>query len=223
MHAGWLLLAVIFQGCTHLPFDDGCPSEMVLVDSPDEGIRVCVDRFEYTVGDPDDFPSSYPVSNLNYYQCRALCQRYGYRLLKHREWLEACRGTNPLQCNVFRDHPILRLKMRPQAWRFRGRNCKAPGNMWGGCMQDPKINRQRGSLARNHQFPGCVSQYGVFHMVGNLGEWVDNNRWRRNRYVGQFNGGLYPQPLSTCFYRTVAHGPRYRDYSIGCRCGKDPD
>lgn len=60
-------------------------------------------------------------------------------------------------------------------------------------------------------------------MVGNVGEWVSDLSEDAQHTYGRFNGGLFPQPKSSCSYATVAHAPEYRDYSIGCRCAKTID
>ena len=94
--------------------------------------------------------------------------------------------------------------------------------MWGACLSDLKLNDLGLGLARNKEFKDCVSRFGAKHMIGNLGEWVSDLHKYKGETRGRFNGGLYPQKKSSCRYTTIAHGPRYRDYSIGCRCGKPP-
>ena len=64
-----------------------------------------------------------------------------------------------------------------------------------------------------------TNAYGVFDMVGNLHEWVDDPD-------GTFQGGYY---LDThingdgCYYRTTFHAMSYYDYSTGFRCCADVD
>ncbi|MBL8836480.1 MAG: hypothetical protein JNL66_09550, partial [Alphaproteobacteria bacterium] len=71
----------------------------------------------------------------------------------------------------------------------------------------------------------CVSSHGVRNMVGVLGQWVSDTypSPSGSGARGQFNGGLYPQPQSSCNYTTIAHPTDYTDYSIGCRCGRSVD
>ena len=76
-------------------------------------------------------------------------------------------------------------------------------------MNDPSLNSYKKGLARNKGFSKCVSKYGVYNMVGNLGEWVAGSWLNRSKErVARFNGGLYPQNKSSCKYTTVAHGPK---------------
>ena len=65
----------------------------------------------------------------------------------------------------------------------------------------------------------CTNDYGVYDMVGNLHEWVDDPE-------GTFQGGYYMDTKINgegCNYRTTAHGFSYRDYSTGFRCCMDAD
>jgi hypothetical protein len=55
-------------------------------------------------------------------------------------------------------------------------------------------------------------------MVGNLHEWVDDEK-------GTFYGGYYQDVTLNgqgCGYVTTAHEARYHDYSTGFRCCQDP-
>ncbi len=81
-------------------------------------------------------------------------------------------------------------------------------------MNDPRLNRVKGTVARTGSFPRCRTESGVRDMVGNLHEWTRDAD-------GTFRGGYY---LDThingdgCDYRTTAHAPSYHDYSTGFRC-----
>jgi sulfatase modifying factor 1 len=93
--------------------------------------------------------------------------------------------------------------------------------MWGygGNMVDPRLNQLDGTLTRTGERAECTNEYGVFDMVGNLHEWVDDPD-------GTFQGGYY---LDThlngdgCYYRTTAHPMSHLDYSTGFRCCADVD
>ena len=189
---------------------------MALVYSERNRVKVCVDKFEIT----KTKKRRMPTGNFSYYTCQKTCQQRGKRLLTHLEWKTACLGTNPQKCNINRDHPVLRKQAKRSSWYFKKVNCKKGNNAWKECLKDPSLNKQSATLEANKK-SGCKSKYGVYNMVGNLGEWVDDNRRRRGQYSGRFNGGLYPQKKSSCSYSTTSHHPSYADYSIGCRCGKN--
>lgn len=217
----WFLLLVFsLNSCTtFVDLFRTCPSEMAHVFVPSRNINICVDKYESSV-ETSEYKYIKPLSNLNYHDCKRYCAVNNKRLLSHREWLVSCEGTNPRYCNKFRAHPVLRKLRSKRSWYYRGKNCKNSKNTWGKCMQDLRLNRLRGSLARNGDFKNCVSKFGIYHMVGNLGEWVRDIQMRRGIIFGRFNGGLYPQKKSSCRYSTYSHGPNYRDYSIGCRCAR---
>ena len=196
-----------------------CPSGMLPVKDKKRRVSVCVDRFEYSFR-TSNLKKRRPVSNVNYFECRRYCKKQNKRLLTHNEWLAACEGTKPQYCNRHQPHPIIQKLKSRKAWYFRGMNCKDPKNTWRSCMQDPSLNYQKRSLARNGDYSKCVSKHGVYNMVGNLGEWVHDYRKKNGIFFGRFNGGLYPQMKSSCNYTTIAHKLDYKDYSIGCRCAK---
>jgi len=112
-------------------------------------------------------------------------------------------------CNdQHKDHPVMALF--PDAgngpWAFA-------------LMNDPRLNQQVGTLAKTGSFPACTNEHGVFDMVGNLHEWIDDEE-------GTFLGGYYmdtAQHGQGCLYVTAGHSFRYFDYSIGFRCCADPD
>ena len=51
-------------------------------------------------------------------------------------------------------------------------------------MNDPELNQLEGTLAQTGEHDGCTNDYGVYDMVGNLHEWVDDPN-------GTFQGGYY--------------------------------
>ena len=196
-----------------------CPAQMALVYSRKKGVKVCVDKYETTLASKTS--KAKPAGNFDFYSCKNLCVSKGKRLLTHLEWSTACEGTRPSSCNIFKPHPVLRKKYKRTPWTFKNINCKKGNNAWKECLRDPEINKLSDTVVANDSKNGCRSKYGIYHMVGNLGEWVDDNHYRQGTMRGRFNGGLYPQAKSSCSYTTTAHSPNYRDYSIGCRCGKN--
>lgn len=202
-----------------------CPPQMVIVESKENKVRVCVDRYEYTRQKSTPRAQLKPVGYQSQLSCKRLCKSKGDRLLTDKEWKEACKGTNPERCNIYGTHPILKRVYSKKSWHYARINCKLRDNRWSKkCMNDPSLNNSPRGLSVNRAYPKCVSKYGIYNMVGNLGEWVSwTGRNSEGQRVGKFNGGLYPQIKSSCEYETKAHGPNYRDYSIGCRCGRKPN
>ena len=215
-----------------------CPPGMANVEG-----RFCIDRWEASLveilpnGDERPYDPYTPVEGhavravtegnvvphgyISEVQAKAACARSGKRLCKPREWRQACMGPSHTtfgygnarvggRCNDDGVSPmisVMRLRVdHPREWT-RDR------------MNDPRLNQAPHTLARTGAHAECTNGYGVYDMVGNLHEWVDDPD-------GTFQGGYY---LDThingdgCNYRTVAHGPWYHDYSTGFRCCADPE
>jgi len=233
---GLSVASLYLRGHT-LPASEGCPDGMANVEG-----RFCVDRYEASLVEilpsGDERPFSpwdtvtghvvravsskgvFPQGYVSEVQAKDACARSGKRLCKPAEWRQACMGPKHTtfgygnarvtgRCNDNGQSPMLSvLRMRtdrPAEWT-RDR------------MNDPRLNQAPHSLTRAGEHEECTNGYGVYDMVGNLHEWVDDPE-------GTFQGGYY---LDThingdgCTYRTVAHGPRYHDYSTGFRCCADP-
>jgi len=213
-----------------------CPAGMANVDG-----RFCIDRWEDSLlevlpnGDERPYDpyttveghvvravtasGVVPHGYISEVQAKAACARSGKRLCKPREWTKACMGPERTtfgygnarvsgRCNDDGTSPmisVMKLRVdRPHEWTTDR-------------MNDPRLNPAPHTLARTGAHAECTNGYGVYDMVGNLHEWVDDPD-------GTFQGGYY---LDThvngdgCTYRTVAHGPWYHDYSTGFRCCAD--
>jgi sulfatase modifying factor 1 len=86
-------------------------------------------------------------------------------------------------------------------------------------MNQPIINQLPNTLLPTGERAECTNGYGVYDMVGNLHEWVDDPD-------GTFRGGYYMDTTKNgdgCSYRTTAHDFTYHDYSTGFRCCMDPE
>lgn len=185
-------------------FNNRCPSSMNFVCDERLATRVCVARDMVLIR--AESGAMIPRGNMNYQACVSSCERAGGRVLTNNEWLVAMNGTHARHCRA----PAPRDRRRGSPTQ------DAPDFNSPEDMRNLRFNekgfRQDRSL--------CVSIYGIRDGASVLGQWVSNG-FRRNR--PQFNGGLWAFPsASTVFYRTTAHGPSYSDYSIGCRCGADP-
>jgi hypothetical protein len=219
-----------------------CPSDMVMI-----GRSYCVDTFEASLlesTDSGDKPWPYyevlpegvrvravsvagvfPQGYISGVQAAAACEASGKRLCKPAEWKKACMGPKK---TIFpygntRETGVCNDNGRSAMHFFNKDLDDKPEHrwMWGfdGNMTDPRLNQLEGTLTRTGERTGCTNEYGVFDMVGNLHEWVDDPD-------GTFQGGYY---LDThlngdgCFYRTTAHPVSHLDYSTGFRCCADVD
>ncbi len=217
---------------------NGCPLGMADVEG-----RFCIDRWEDSLveilpnGDERAYDPYTPVEHhvvravtsrgvvphgyISEVQAKDACARSGKRLCKPTEWRQACMGPQHETfgygnvrksgaCNDDGVSPmisVMRLRVdHPREWTVDR-------------MNDPRLNQAPHTLSKTGSHDECTNGYGVYDMVGNLHEWVDDP-------AGTFQGGYY---LDThingdgCTYRTVAHGPWYHDYSTGFRCCADPE
>jgi sulfatase modifying factor 1 len=171
------------------------------------------ERFEArAVSQPGVVPQGY-LSGL---VARQVCESAGKRLCRPDEWVMACKGQSATKfpygdayrdgvCNVFREsHPAVLL------YGDASKN-----------HLDPRLNLMEGVggplLRKTGATPACRSEWGpdaVFDMVGNLDEWVEDER-------GAFQGGFYARGTREgCDARISVHPPPYSDYSLGTRCCK---
>lgn len=172
-------------------------------------------------------PGRKPQGYISGAESSLACERAGKRLCALDEWVRACRGphahTYPYgdrrerdRCNdryrVLDDHPVVALfdrlappgSNRNEMWR----------DTW---MNDPRLHEMPRTVEAAGARSGCVSDYGVYDMVGNLHEWINDPE-------GTFVGGFFMDTFQNgegCGYRTRAHDFDYHDYSTGFRCCKD--
>jgi formylglycine-generating enzyme len=165
----------------------------------------------------------FPQGYISGVQAREACERSGKRLCKPDEWRNACKGPSGTIFPYGNSREVGRCNDngRSSMRFFNPKLDSKPEHrwMWGdaGNMADPRLNQLDGTLTRTGEREGCTNEYGVFDMVGNLHEWVDDPD-------GTFQGGYY---LDThingdgCNYRTTAHPMSHLDYSTGFRCCAD--
>jgi hypothetical protein len=214
-----------------------CPPDMASIDD-----RYCVDKYEASLvevladGTEQPYspyemvkghvvraisePNVYPQGYISEVEAIQACALSGKRLCKAKEWRQACMGpehktygygnkSEPGKCNDSGRSPMTAL--------YAGENL-APRGKWNwDRMNRPELNQVEGTLAHTGEHDGCTNGYGVYDMVGNLHEWVDDPK-------GTFQGGYYQDTSMNgegCGYVTTAHEARYHDYSTGFRCCAD--
>ena len=209
----------------------GCPDGM----APLAAISVCMDRWEAHLVEvladgrtspwspffpPSggvmramSAPGAVPQGYINEVDAQAACTEAGKRLCSRAEWEAACMGSNdntypygevrvPGECNDARaQHPAVEYfgTSDPWIWSELGHPC---------------ISQLDASLALTGSYEGCVTEDGIFDMMGNLHEWVDDP-------AGTFKGGFYVDTVINgegCLYTTTAHDVTHWDYSTGFRC-----
>ena len=203
--------------------------------------RFCIDKYEaYVVELRDDgehphspydvigdlrvrakvAPNVAPQAYISQVQAKSACAHAGKRLCKGEEHLRACRGKTedfyPYGGRVYKKGVCNEGKgsfiAAAHGMDFKNRSYAE--------FNDPKLNQMENGLAKTGAFAQCVSPDGVYDLVGNLHEWVDEPSGNR----GHFHGGWYgdaEQNGPGCHYVTSAHEITYHDYSTGFRCCAD--
>ncbi len=168
-------------------------------------------------------PGVIPQAYISGKQAAAACSASGKRLCSGDEWEQACRGPENFQfpygdkrrpgaCNddIRPVHPVAEV----------GQMLGIPhGRLWQDGMNQPLINQLPNTLLPTGERAECTNGYGVYDMVGNVHEWVDDPD-------GTFRGGYYMDTTKNgdgCSYHTTAHDFTYHDYSTGFRCCMDPE
>jgi len=221
-----------------------CPADMVMI-----GRSYCIDVYEASlvqVGDDGSekawpyyqlledgvtvravsMPGVFPQGYISGLQAKAACEASGKRLCKADEWKSACMGPKKTIFPYGNAREVGRCNDNGRSsMRFFNPGLDdLPEHrwMWGydGNMIDPRLNQLEGTLTHTGERTGCTNEYGVYDMVGNLHEWVDEE----GNGHGRFRGGWYGDAENNgpgCFYVTSAHEPTYHDYSTGFRCCAD--
>ncbi len=200
--------------------------------------RFCIDRYEASVDvinskgttvrrhSPYHKPTSsrlrarsrrgvVPQAHFSQRQAADACAAAGKRLCTNEEWISACKGRRPTlypygdehqegRCNDNGVSPLRVLHGKDDSINTYGIDA----------MNDPRLNKIRGTVAKTSKFSRCRNSYGLHDMVGNLHEWTSDAS-------GTFRGGYYLDTKTHgegCDYRTTGHNTKYHDYSIGFRC-----
>lgn len=214
-----------------------CPSDMAL----SGGGRFCIDKYEASVVEelPDgtkkvhpywepllstrayiamSVPGVVPQAYASAVEGLAACTNAGKRLCEPVEWRAACGGSNGYafpygphrvagKCRDAGKAPMLVYFASSLAKGFDGNQ-----------LNDPRLDQLPDTVAKTGGSPECVTDEGVYDMVGNLDEWTADTN-------GTFQGGYWldtSQHGEGCAYRTIAHDFTYHDYSLGFRCCADP-
>jgi sulfatase modifying factor 1 len=181
--------------------------------APRIALDFCIDEYEY----PNRAGAKPPVM-LNFFEASGLCAAEQKRLCYESEWVTACEGPDE--------------KPFPYGYERSSKQCNFD-NRWVDphlalvYAKDPEV--QRAELARldrsvpSGQMPGCVSDFGVHDLTGNVDEWAlaDHDRPREHAKFAALKGGAWGHVRNACRPVTTSHVPEFRYYFIGFRCCKD--
>ena len=164
-----------------------------------------------------------PQGYISQVQAQNACQNAGKRLCSASEFSLACRGPNRSMSYPYGGTRHQRGKCN----EGKGSAVTAVFGMGApfdtSLMNDARLNRWPGGLAKTGAYAASASPYGVFDLVGNLHEW--GAEVAANGH-GAFRGGFYGDAEingAGCNYVTTAHAAVYHDYSTGFRCCRDAE
>ncbi len=190
-------------------FEEGstkCRGERVALD-------FCIDRYEY----PNQ-KGGHPPVMVSFYDGSGLCAERDKRLCYESEWTAACEGPEE--------------KPFPYGWERSSETCNID-NAWVNpslkkiYSADPKISepelRRLDRSVPSGGKPGCVSDYGVFDLTGNVDEWTlaDHDRKTEKARFAALKGGAWGHVRNACRPMTTSHPPDFRYYFISFRCCRD--
>jgi formylglycine-generating enzyme required for sulfatase activity len=179
----------------------------------------CMDRYEYP-----NYRGANPYVMVSFDESERICKSEGKRLCTEDEWDFACEGEQKLtysysktyepgRCNNM--HANRTVHFSTLYPRDKQKAVDEVEHLWQGLPD--------GALSN------CVSQHGVYDLIGNVDEWVVSSRPKcpPGKYGGchfyrsLLKGGYWGEVKSYCRRYTDVHGPGFYFYQIGFRCCSD--
>ena len=190
-----------------------CESKM-MVDK-----HYCIDRYEYP-----NKQGQIPQDWMSWNDVKSACESEGKRLCTRSEWTFAAEGPNqhpyPYGDGYHRDNTICNFDNHVASIGITGDDVMT--------VADPNsevAQKLRSLLVPSDGMPGCVSDWGVHDMSGNIDEWIQNegnglSKDKAPYYSGLMGGHVFgvrnaSRPV------TDAHAAWFRWYETGGRCCKD--
>ncbi len=186
----------------------------------------CIDKYEYP-----NVAGERPQTWMTWYDVKNACESKGKRLCEKSEWTFACEGPDmqPLPygdgyhrdstaCNI--DNPV------PSSIKHLLKVSR---------RDSPEGKILDSLLIPAGSNPRCVSPFGVFDMVGNVDEFINNpagHHWKsKNENHGKVDRGPFISGLvsghvfgvrNACRPMTPGHNESFSWYETGGRCCDDP-
>lgn len=172
-------------------------------------VRACMDRFE-----APNVRGARPFVMKSGDDAAAWCNKNGKRLCMEQEWEAACEGDDetPYTYGWAADTSTCN---QSRAWiAFDAQKLSAGGEI--AAAEVHRLWQGEPSGAR----AACVSQDGVYDLLGNVEEWV---RARPGRpFSMSLKGGFWSRTWTACRGVNDAHGTNFAFYEVGFRCCADP-
>lgn len=176
--------------------------------------RFCIDMYTW----PNQRGERPEVMN-RFHQAELKCAAVGKRLCTESEWTMACEGPRYL----------------PFPYGYVRDTNKCLGDVeWDGpdmkkvAARDPEELARLWKGVRNGAEPGCMSEYGVADLPGNVDEVVASESYHRSDFRGKFDsvhtgGPWYKGVRNQCRPKIYTHDEGFYYYFLGFRCCSEPD
>ncbi|HET9958905.1 MAG TPA: SUMF1/EgtB/PvdO family nonheme iron enzyme [Polyangiaceae bacterium] len=175
--------------------------------------RFCIDQYTW----PNEKGARPEVMN-RFHQAELKCAAVGKRLCTESEWTLACEGPRmlPFPYGYVRDTSKCLGDVEwdaPDMKKVAARDPEELARLWKG--------------VRNGSQPGCVSEYGVADLPGNVDEVVANETqdgsWRAKYDSVHTGGPWYKGTRNQCRPKIYTHDEGFYYYFLGFRCCAEPD
>ena len=176
--------------------------------------RFCIDMYTW----PNQKGARPEVMN-RFHQAELKCAAVGKRLCTESVWTMACEGPRmlPFPYGFVRDTKQCLGDVEwdsPDMKKVAARDPAELARLWKG--------------VRNGSQPGCLSEYGVADLPGNVDEVVASESYKRQDFRGKFDsvhtgGPWYKGVRNQCRPKIYTHDEGFYYYFLGFRCCSEPD
>ena len=146
-----------------------------------------------------------PATRMSWFAAKEACEKAGMRLCTEKEWISACQGALAKDDDgdgSFADDLV-------EGTQYPYSDFHNPTRCWS--AKDKEGFRP----VYTAEMPGCISNQGIYDLVGNVEEWVGETPEK-----AVLMGGAYdtPDDKARCYRANDTFGPGYSNKRTGFRC-----
>ncbi len=189
----------VYTVCAQFKFPTQCLSKNT------KHLKFCIDKLEYSSNE-----NKIPDVMMNYHEMESICKNQNKRLCSDKEMTKACEGpeNKPYPYGYTRDSTACNIDKPYIPWdevKITHKNAE----------ELVKVDQRvpTGSMKR------CVSDYGVYDLVGNVDEISVNELGNHQPYDLALHGGHnIKSARNQCRATTLVHNTWFYLYNSGGRC-----